>query len=264
MFDLLNSEIFRLRKRPQSWMLVAIAAALSALIYFGFAIAARFSDDSGSSSMRSDATFDGFESFAVPMGLGFFTGIMLIIVAANLMGNEFSWNTLRPLVARASSRGSILTSKLLTLLIYSLVFTVILFAVMVVYVFIGSAIVGEAANFSFGTLGDGLVVALEMLYTNLPYMALAFMLATVAKSNAAGIAGALGVTFIEQPIWLLLGLASDVFEDLQEYGISYNVNQILGDGIKDSPQPTLIVGVYTVIFVAISYIVFLRRDVTSG
>ena len=41
MFDLLRSELFRLRKRPQTWLLPVIAFALTAMLYTGFAIGSR-------------------------------------------------------------------------------------------------------------------------------------------------------------------------------------------------------------------------------
>jgi ABC-type transport system involved in multi-copper enzyme maturation permease subunit len=95
-------------------------------------------------------------------------------------------------------------------------------------------------------------------------MAFAFMLSTIARSNAAGIAGALGLSFIEQPILQLLGLVSDAFERIEEFGLSYNLNAILGFGDGDATRGAIILAIYTAIFVAISYVVFLRRDVTSG
>jgi ABC-type transport system involved in multi-copper enzyme maturation permease subunit len=97
-------------------------------------------------------------------------------------------------------------------------------------------------------------------------MALAFMLATVFKSNAAGIAGALGVTFIEQPIFGLLGLASDSFQSIERWGVAYNVNQVSGlSGIAgDMARSVVILIAYSIAFIGIAYAVFLRRDITSG
>lgn len=271
MFNLLSSELFRLRKRSQSWILFVIAAALIGLIYGGFVMAALLTSGQESADLREQATFSNFAEFGVAMAIGFFGSVMLIIIAAGMMGNEFSWNTLRPLVARARSRSGLITAKLLALAIYTVVFVVALTSVVALGFLLGSRIVGEPSGFSMSVLWDGFVYAFKLTYTNVPYLALAFMLATVFRSNAAGIAGALGLSFIEQPVFLLLKFASDFFEKIERWGISYNVSQFAsfdGMGLDTSGgtdwRAAAILGAYTVIFLAISYIVFLRRDVTSG
>jgi ABC-type transport system involved in multi-copper enzyme maturation permease subunit len=72
-------------------------------------------------------------------------------------------------------------------------------------------------------------------------------------------------------------LISDTFATVQEYGIAWNVSQLtsiskhgdsstFGDAISTSQvwQSTGILAVYTIIFVVASYMVFNRRDITSG
>lgn len=267
MFNLLNSEIFRMVKRRQSWLLFIIATVLSALIYFGFVIAARMNKNvEGAAEMRKSASFSGFDDFGISLSVGFFSGIMLIIVASNMMGNEFSWNTLRPLVARARSRVSLLTAKYTALVIYALVFVIALTLVVAGYFFIGALILGQDSGFTIDRFNDGAIMAGKLLYTNIPYMALAFALATVFRSNAAGIAGALGLSFIEQPVWLLLGLASKSFKELAKFGISHNAQAVAAPGEANAAgvQEWAILAGYSVLFIIISYVVFLRRDVTSG
>lgn len=265
MFNLLSSELFRLRKRTQSWLLFIIAVLLTGLIYGGFVVAGLATSGQESADLREQATFTNFADFGVNMSVGFFASVMLVIVAAGMMGNEFSWNTLRPLVARARTRARLLTAKIIAMLIYTLLFVVALTLVVAVMFLIGSMIVGEPSGFSMSVLGDGMTTALKLTFTNLPYLALAFMLATVFRSNAAGIAGALGLSFIEEPIFLLLRMASDFFESVQEWGLSYNVAVISGfnDG-GDELRSALILGAYAAVFIAVSFVVFLRRDVTSG
>ena len=271
MLNLLSSEIFRLRKRSQSWILFVIAALLIGLIYGGFVTAGLLTSGQESQDLREQATFSNFAEFGVAMAVGFFGSVMLIIVAAGMMGNEFSWNTLRPLVARARSRSGLITAKFLALAIYTIVFVAALTLVVAVMFLIGSQIVGEPSGFSMSVLGDGLAYAARLTYTNVPYLALAFMLATVAKSNAAGIAGALGLSFIEQPVFLLLRFASDFFENIERWGLSYNVAEFAnfaGTTIDANAgfdwRSFSILGGYSVIFIAVTYFVFLRRDVTSG
>jgi ABC-type transport system involved in multi-copper enzyme maturation permease subunit len=264
MLNLLRSELFRLRKRPQSWMLLVIAFVLTAFVYGGFVIGARVTTGQERTDLQESLTFPELSDFGLAFGLAFFGSVMLVIVAAGMMGNEYSWNTLRPLTARARSRVSLLTAKLLTALIYSVLFCVVLAVLIGGLSIVSSAIAGIDSGFSMDAAREALEYTFKLVFANVPYMAFAFMLSTIARSNAAGIAGALGLSFIEQPILQLLGLASDAFERIEEFGLSYNLNAILGFGDGDGTRGAIILAFYTAIFVAVSYVVFLRRDVTSG
>src|SRR5690625_7363437 len=103
MFNMLSSELFRLRKRRQSWILLLIAIALVALIYGGFVLAGLLTSGQESHNLREQATFTIFNDFGVSMAVGFFGSVMLIIVAANMMGNFFSWTTCRLVLVPAPS-----------------------------------------------------------------------------------------------------------------------------------------------------------------
>lgn len=266
MLHLLQSELFRMRKRAQSWILLVITIGLIALIYGGYTIAARVGSGPDAQNMRNDVAFGSFNDFGLTLAVGFFASIMLVIIAAGMMGNEYSWNTLRPLVARAKTRVSLLSAKILALVIYSLVFVLVLVLVVAGMYFLGSWFVSVPSGFSMGVLGDGFVFALKLLYTNVPYLALAFMLATVFRSNAAGIAGSLGLMFVEDPIWMLLGFASDFFDKAKDWGISANAAAISGlsDGGISQARAAAVLGTYTLVFAGVAYAVFTRRDVTSG
>lgn len=264
MMQLLKSELFRLRKRAQSWILIAIAFLLTAFFYGGFVIGSLFTDGTDSADLREPLPFNELSNFGLSIGLGFFGSVMLIIVGAGMMGNEYGWNTLRPLVARARSRASLITAKLVALLIYAVLFTVVLAALIGGLSIISSLIAGIDVGFTGDALVDAMRFTLGTIFVNLPYLAFAFMLATVARSNAAGIAGALGLSFIEPTAFGLLGALNDTFQDIQKGGISYNVNRVLFDGFVDNWIPVMVLVIYTALFAGITYYVFLRRDVTSG
>ncbi|MCO5219928.1 MAG: ABC transporter permease [Thermomicrobiales bacterium] len=266
MYHLLQSELFRMRKRAQSWILLLVAIGLTALVYGGFAIAARVSSGTDAANLRNDVSFSSFQDLGITMSVGFFSSLLIVIIAAGMMGNEYSWNTLRPLVARAQTRASMLTAKIVALGIYAVLFVLVVVLVVTGMYFVGSWFVDVPSGFSMDVFIDGMGFAMKMLYTNTPYLALAFMLATVFKSNAAGIAGALGFSFLEEPVWMLLGLASDMFKGAADWGLSANVNALTGFGAEhiSDARAYATLGAYTLIFVAITYVVFLRRDVTSG
>jgi ABC-2 type transport system permease protein len=265
MIHLLKSELFRMRRRPQSWLLIAIAALMVGLFYGGFAIGSFFASPANAVDLKNNLQFSEIRQFGLSFN-SLFGGIMLVIVAAGLIGNEFSWNTIRPLLARARSRSAMLTAKFTTLLIYCIVFSVILAALTIAMSFVSSIVVGESWNFSAGALSDVLAYCVGLIYQNLPTMALAFLLALWTKSNAAGIGVALGLIILEPTLFAILRPVSDVFEKIQKGGLAYNSTKLLDVGLTEQAGwiAAVVIGVYTAIFVALSYIIFLRRDVTSG
>jgi ABC-type transport system involved in multi-copper enzyme maturation permease subunit len=111
----------------------------------------------------------------------------------------------------------------------------------------------------------------RILLTMAPAASLAFMLALVTRSIAAGIAVSIGIGFLEPAIFGLLGALSDVFHTIEKFGMSWGSSQLLNIGYPDSSttvteawQGAAVCTIYTVVFVTISYVVFRRRDVTSG
>lgn len=271
MMNLLRSELFRLRKRSQSWMLILIGVLLVGFFYGAFLIAALTLSGSDQADVKDGLRLSSIQENGISVAV-LFGSILLSIMAASLIGSEFSWNTIRPLLARATSRVALLTAKWLTLAIYIVVLTlIVVFVAPIVLSVVTSFIAGESPGgnadiykgifFSFG----------RILLTMLPGAALAFMLALVFRSIAAGIAVSIGVGFLEPAIFGLLGALSDVFHTIEKFGMSWGTSQLLQIGYPDSSTTTTEAWqgaaacvIYTTIFVAISYIVFRRRDVTSG
>jgi ABC-type transport system involved in multi-copper enzyme maturation permease subunit len=255
-----------MRKRTQSWLLFAIAFTLVGLFYGGFTIGSMIATGQEKADLIEVLPFDRLSDFGLSIGLGFFGSVMLVIIAAGMMGNEFSWNTLRPLVARASSRTALISAKLTALLIYTVLFSLVLAALIAVLSIASSLIAGVDVAFTSAALADAVWFTLRNIVGKLPILAFAFMLATVARSNAAGIAGALGLSFIEPTAFGLLGMINDVFDSIQKWGIGWNSHDVTLNW-TGSAQNWVSVGVllvYTALFTGLSYVVFLRRDVTSG
>jgi ABC-type transport system involved in multi-copper enzyme maturation permease subunit len=111
MINLLQSELFRLRKRPQTWIMPVLASVFIVL-YYGLGYAQY---QSGSEADRLDmrqsvqqlsSIFENGMQIWRVVAL-----VMIIVVSSSLIGSEHGWNTLRPLVARSSSRFDLLSAK---------------------------------------------------------------------------------------------------------------------------------------------------------
>lgn len=258
--------MFRLRKRAQSWLLILITVLFAIAVYGGFAIGTQTAGQQTANDLKEALQFNNVHDLGLSLSLGFIGGVMLIIVASGMMGNEFGWNTLRPLVARARSRASLITAKLIALLVYNVVFFAVVFVAVALLSIVCSSFVGADTNFSRSTVLDALGFSGLTFLAGLPTLALAFLLATWTRSNAAGIGGALGFTFVEPVFFALLGNVSSVFRTIEKYGINDNVQKLMDNRWQQGTdfRALVVLGVYTVVFVALSYAIFSRRDVTSG
>ncbi len=275
MVNALQSELFRLRRRPQSWIMPVLAGAFIALFYGNLYLVYQFgSEDDRPEMQEAIAVANIFENGM--QTFGFFGGILIVIVTSSLIGSEYNWNTLRPLVARAQSRSGLLSAKWVVVLLYT-VFLVIVgvlgsLALATIFSIMTDTDIGIPGGFWWDVaVGTGRWIA-----ASLPSAAIAFAAALLARSNAAGIAIGIGLSFVEPLVFGLLTFASDIFDTIQQYGIGWNVQQLANistqdDGGFQEPVPasqvwesTAVLAVYVAVIVIATYFVFRRRDITSG
>lgn len=268
MGNLLRSEIFRAQKRFQSWLLLAIILVGEVALYGTMVIVSlvRSDPDSVNRNIQLPKIYDTGLIIVNLVGT-----ILVTIFAASLMGNEYSWNTLRPLLARSKSRASLLTAKWLTSLFYVLGLTVISTVVVYGFSMLGSVIVGVDTGFSGSAIVDAIEVAARYSVALLPYAALGMFMAVLTRSNTAGIALSIALLLLEPALFAALGALSDIFDTVQKGGLSWNTTRLteFGDAGSDvtasqALNSGLVVAAWVVAFVFISYRVFTRRDVTSG
>lgn len=271
MISLLRSELFRLRRRPQSMILILITILVTGGIYAAFYIASRtLANDADAADIARDLALPSVFEIGMQVS-GLFVGIMLIVMASGLIGNEYSWNTVRPLIARSRTRSSLLTAKWITVALYTVLLFLVALVSSVVFSVITSSMAGEFVGLSPRLLGDWVVAFARLVVANLPYIAIAFSLALLTRSNAVGISVGIALGLLEPALWGLLGLLSDRFETIRQVGIEFHSTRLLSmnNALQDASMgegwiSAGVLGLYTLFFVVLSYIVFTRRDVTSG
>ncbi len=277
MMHALQSELFRLRKRPQTWIMPVLATLFIGGFYAVIYLVYQFGPASDRASMQDSLKVSNIFENGMAI-FGFFGGILIVIVASSLIGSEFSWNTLRPLVARARTRSSLLSAKWVVVIAYTALMVVIGLVASMAIAAVGSALAGNSMSLSADLWDFYLLGALRWIVASLPYSVIAFAVALITRSNAAGIAIGIGISFVEPLLFGLLSFVSDVFDTVQEFGISWNVSQLtsisaqggdsstFGDPISTTQvwQSVGVLAVYVAIFVVASYWVFNRRDITSG
>lgn len=270
MMHLLQSELFRLRKRSQSWILILVGVLLTAFFYGAFVIAYFALSGEDKADVQDGLLLENVQENGMSIAV-LFASILISILGASLIGSEFSWNTIRPLLARATSRDALLSAKWITLFLYTVILTLIVVMIAPVLLsVIGLIITGESPEFTGSVLEGVLASGGRILLVMLPTASLAFMLALVTRSIAAGIAVSIGLGFLEPAIFGLLGALSDVFDDIAKFGLAWGSEQLMTYGFDsdvssgEAWQGAITMLVYTAIFVVVSYVVFRRRDVTSG
>lgn len=268
MLHLLRSELFRLRKRPQTWILALIMALGVGAVYTGFAIAALVMSDPSDprESLVLPKVFETGMQFVTLVGF-----ILTVVVASSLIGNEFGWNTIRPLLARARSRNALLSAKWITVTLYTVgLFFVGLLATLL-FSAVTSMIVGNYEGVSAGLVGDWAVSFGRTVLGQFPYVAMAFCLALITRSNAVGIGAGIGLAILEPVIWELLNLITDSFESVRKFGLDHPSTRLymMNTGYEEVStgeawRAAATLAAWVVVFVGLTYYFFNKRDVTSG
>lgn len=272
MLDMLRSEIFRLSRRAMPKVLLVVLAVTVAAIFlitWGAAQSSQFSDAERADLMDSlslASTLEASLGFA-----GIFGALFVIILTASVVATEYGWGTIRTLLPRSSSRAAYLAAKLIVLAAFALIVVIVALAAG----YAASAVVTAMENLD-RDLGDRFVRELAFGIARswvamLPYMAMAFMVALLTRSSAAGISVATAILFLEGQILMLVAAAGGVLERLPELFLSKNAEALLSvntdGGAADLPGPWQAAAVllaYTAAFLAIAFWRFHRRDVTVG
>ncbi len=269
---LLRSELFRLQRR---WM----TRILLLVVVFGVAgvyaiLWATYATQSGQEAvdLGRDLRVIGVPDIGLDI-TNFLASIVAVILAASVVGTEFGWGTIRALLPRARSRISLLGAKLVALVIFDVLVVLGGF----VAAFAMSAIVANVEGFDSelgsGFWGDALSAIAINVFVLLPYTALAFCVAVLTRSNAAGIAIGLAILLAEGIIVSILSALSDSFDWVGDVLFTNNMiavlneNNLDGGGGSDLPgagQAAAVLTIWIVVLVGVALTIFRPRDVTSG
>ncbi|MED1865744.1 ABC transporter permease [Fictibacillus nanhaiensis] len=202
-------------------------------------------------------------------------GLFVIVVASDIVSNEFAKGTIKMLLIRPYSRWKILLSKFVATLAFAFVMWLV--------VIVATWLVGGLA-YGFGgmdqsyliTADDGQVkerLIVEYVFANIgvefieltALVAMSFMISTLFMSNSVAIGVAMFTLFAGNTIVMLLAT-----KDWVIYTLFANMDlSVLIDGqnqlVKDLTLPFSIsvLAVYTVIMLAITFTVFQKRDVKA-
>lgn len=263
---LVQNENMKIYRRVRTWVMLGIIVLLPILLSTLLYVSA----DEGQ-------TISGFEAMQLDALLLFFLiTIFSVVIAAESVAGEFSWGTIKLLLIRPWSRSSVLLSKFIAVVLFSVLLTLLAFLLSyaVNLAFFGATneideIILEqnaGAGVMFSELGQ--FVWMQYIGT-LVIVAFAFMLSSALRSNGLAIGLSISIVFTSE-LWTNLFLMIDkpwikyvlfLHLDLTQYANGHT------GPINDEPL-TLgfglgVLAAYFIVFNLISWTVFRKRDITA-
>lgn len=207
------------------------------------------------------------------IGLIDIVALFTIIIAAGMVANEFSWGTIKLLLIRPICRVKILMSKYVAVLLFSLLMLALLF----VFSFIsGAAFFGMGDPSPYLAYVDGEIVEkshiVNLIVTFLlssvglvMFTTMAFMISAAFRNSSLAIGISIFLLLMGNTITTLLAAKFDwakylLFANTNLLQYFESVPMIEGMTLTFSVIMLLI---YFVIFHVISFLVFVKRDITA-
>jgi ABC-2 type transport system permease protein len=287
--SVLAAEIMKVRKRwmPYVLLLVMVAGAAVLIWLTGYV---SYNDDP-----RGEFAGEAFRTFAFPWAIatlldsGQFWGaaVFVAILTSSTVATEYNWGTVRQALTRGQPRWQFLAAKLLGTSIVCILFLLAALAIGIVFSILATSAEGAPITFDVpdgpSVPEIGLMI-LRSAWGIIPYGLLAFTLAVVGRSTALGIAGTIGYMLGEGIIVAILDSIGGVAADLREIALGHHVASLIaanriGGGdyaslaarevpnsadVPDVWMATLVILVYCVVFLAVAFFVFQRRDLRSS
>jgi ABC-2 type transport system permease protein len=185
--------------RPASFVSVGLLVGLLGLIIIASATVGQ-QDDSprGAAAARALLTFPGAYDFVLTFlfGLG---GLVAVIYGAAIAGSEWGWGTLKNAVARGESRARYMLSTFAAIALMIAIGLAISFAFGVLLALLGATIAGISTSglTDSDTLRRLPAMAARGWFAVVEQAALGFAIATLARSQLAGIGAGIAFYFGE-------------------------------------------------------------------
>ena len=284
MLRLIRAELFKLRKRKMTWILLAVLTGVIILINFLLLAIAEVNFPSVPHG-RMQNLLGLPVTFPLTLSiLSSFGSVLAVVFLASSMGSEFNWRTIRVAVVSSESRFKLLGAKLISAAIFILIGMVLGLVTGLFISIVTTSIGGYKFDFSFASnsyLWEQFLQFWRTFYILIPYMLLGFMFSIVGRSAMPGISLGIGIIFLESVLTAFMTLAGGWIANIPDYLIAANVRTInslsalpqnfqAGPGFAgmsvDLPNvlhATITLAIYSGVFLVIAFYTFGKRDVTG-
>lgn len=273
---LLRGEIRKLARRPASFVTLGIQLAIIVLVYL--AVAATYSAGGTPTSAEGVAqrtgirlllTFPSAYSGALGLvtGLG---GLLALAFGGAAAGADWGWGMVKVAVARGESRTRYVLAKLVAVEGFVAVGLGLAFLAAVVAAFIGASIAGiSTAGLSDSSVLNQLPEQLGRGYLGMAEQAaIGFAIATLARSQLAGLGAGIALYFVEQFATLFLADIVKYFPfHVAQSALRLRLGAAGGEGGLTTPlDPGLAVALvltYLVVAAIVSIVVVERAEISG-
>lgn len=267
-------EMYKLRKRPMTLVVSGLMlAALTIFVSLGYIISR--ANNNGMEDLSGFLLPEILpNAFDVISGLG---SILLVVLAASLVGSEYGWGTVRAMVGSGVSRSKLLAAKLIAIVEMIVLFVVGgIFAALVTSTAI--TVVG-GHDFTLDWLDGATLGDIGMMFVGTTFLlfvsaVIGFAVATVTRSLAAGIAIGIGYSIAESILGAILTSLGGAGETISKALISTNSNSIsalntfnevqVGDDAPSVAMAFVVLTIYCIVFLTAAFVTFRKRDIPSG
>jgi ABC-2 type transport system permease protein len=206
-----TSGLRKLVGRPASFVSVGLLVGLLALILIASATAGQSSGARGAAAARALLTFPGAYDFILSFLFGF-GGLVAVTFAAAIAGSEWSWGTLKNAVARGESRTRYMLAMFAAIAVMVAVGLAISFVLGIGVTLLAANIAGISTA---GVTDADTIARLPAMvgrgwFAVVEQAALGFAIATLARSQLAGIGAGIAFYFGE-------GFAQIFLPDIVKY-----------------------------------------------
>jgi len=197
---LYRSSLRKLIRRPATWVSFLLLAGLLVLIFVAVgATAGQAGQPEAQAASRELVTFPGAYTFVLSFILSF-GGLLAVTYGAAIAGSEWSWGTLKAAVARGESRARYTLAGYGGVVTYAVIGVAGAFAAGVAAAAVGAVAAGVPLDGMSDSRALGELPELFLRGTLAIGMsaALGYTIATIARSQLAGIGVGIGLYFGEQ------------------------------------------------------------------
>ncbi len=273
MGSMISAEFFKLRKRPMTWWMLGIMAAVTTIVF-------TVNYQLGHHSSNATRVRNTLDRTYLPQGVHTavsaatsFWGILVVIAVAVVVGNEFQYGTIRTQLAMGLRRIPYILAKAIAVFLAGMIGLAIIILFGIGLSLLLTVVDGKTVQWS-GAFDQEFwqSIGAELLGTATRF-ALALFITLLARQVVAGVAVVLGYTVLEGTITSILtgfgggwAKAVNFFLTPNQRAISYGLDrsQAFNKALFSPLIAAALLAAYAIIFLIISIVIFNRRDVKGA
>lgn len=202
---LLSGEVLKLARRPATYICLLITVLLTALIYVSLGATYKMPTEQlggQNASLRTSIeqlltfpeAYKGLVSFLVGLG-----GLLAVAFGAAVAGADWNWSMVKMAISRGESRSRYTVMKLVAIVVVLIPGLIAAFLIGILCALLGAVLAGlPLSGLTDGSvLGDLASLLVRGWWGLAEQAALGFAVATVARSQLAGLGAAIALYFVE-------------------------------------------------------------------